>query len=152
MKVAEDKEEGRRHHRELLVGEQLLCVTRGGRRMRGPNYRKNRLLPPSRLSSEARLYTTQRNRLCYSSATSQRLNMGKRLWGGIQGQEVFLFLAFLCLHSQHCRLSRRACNGIACHLATSFHSDERSSFLIFQIFNQPNISICSQAQQKIQFQ
>ena len=53
VQVAE--EEGGRHHWELLVGEQLLCVTWGWRRMRGRNYRKNRLLPPppSRLSSEA---------------------------------------------------------------------------------------------------
>ena len=57
--------EGGRHHRELLVGEQLLCVTWDWRRrMRRRNYRKNRLLPsfltvspPPRLGSLLRSAT-----------------------------------------------------------------------------------------------
>ena len=76
-----DRRGGRTSALGASLGEQLLSVCHsGGRRMRGTNYRKNRLLPrTSRLSSEAQVYTTtQRNRRCNSIPVSKDLAIARR--------------------------------------------------------------------------
>ena len=121
------------------MGEQLLCVTWGWRRMRSGNYWKNRLLPPSRLSSEARLYTTQRNRLCNSIATQSEAEYGQKSKrrDPRTGTVSCLSLSSLTAESSCAPAAELRASLLLLSTLT------RTTFLHLQIFTQPNNFICS---------